>query len=101
VWGVAREEDFVGAIKELFRALGYSEPEDEAAADGRSCYEQISPSLVKVNRLLKQRDDAVHLLGDILATLQLPGNQELPIARLGVSVLPGWKAQFEKASGEP
>ncbi len=81
--------------------------------DGRPSYEPISPALAPVNRLLKQRDDAVALCGEMLATLQLPANQE-EIAKLirggfigagpvdiFTDLVKRWRLMFEKCSGNP
>ncbi len=75
--------------------------------------ESLSPLLVQVNRALKQRDEAVRLCGEILATLGLPQNREsieklilggyidaAPIENFE-KMLAVWNRQFAGCSGKP
>ena len=78
--------------------LHYGECNSEA--DGQSCYETISPSLVPINRLLKQRDDLADLCGEIIATLRLPTNQGEQIAKLS-PFLEKWRVRYAVAAGNP
>lgn len=71
----------------------------EAESD-RSCYETMSPSLVPVNRLLKQRDELAALCGEMIATLSLPRNADAPISKLG-EILDRWHKRFEASGGNP
>ena len=70
--------------------------------DGRSCHEEISPSLVSINRLLKQRDDLAYLCGEILATLRIPANQSEQIKKLvDTGIIDKWREQYDKFAGNP
>lgn len=66
------------------------------------CYEPMHRALGEINRTLKQRDEAVALLGEILATLRIPANQEHPIKALAEKgILANWLERCEKVSGKP
>lgn len=70
--------------------------------DGPSCHVSLAPLAVKVNNLIHQRDELCRLCGEIIATFELPANQE-KFAALGpqfVDILAGWVRRFQKNSGE-
>jgi hypothetical protein len=67
------------------------------------CHEAMSSSLVRVNRLLKQRDALAALCGEIIATLHLPANR-LHVEKVGgvfLEIIERWRRRFEAYSGEP
>lgn len=83
------------------RNLGHYVAQEGAPGDA-GCHEPPHPMLVPVARALRRRDDAVGLLGEILATLRIPANQEHPISALADrGILGRWRERFEECSGEP
>lgn len=63
--------------------------------------EPIHPMLLPVQRVLRQRDDAVKLCAEILDTLSLPANQDYVIGGDAVrQIMLRWKKKFSECSGD-
>ena len=75
-------------------------PGEEPRMEGEApaSYEQPHPETVRINRLLRQRDNLAFLCGEMLATLRLPANNERKIGELA-DMLVQWRVEFKKQSG--